>query len=249
MNDGLRNPGAAFSTLSSAVNLTIFDASADEIPLVRRDMCAAAARDKVAAVIFSDCDDLVLPDAIDLHLEALSKADISFGNLYMLAPQLGTGSEELYFSPEHLPVSVSVGGLDRGNVIGFGNSAVRHEVLTKGPHSFHKNVALADWFYFRQLLQSGYAACQTTAPVAQYRLMDAGLASIRPRICDEVFNRQANLLRTFLEHQPDRESFSVMIDFLTNLHSVSSAESVLASLPETRGPWFSYFFELCDELT
>ena len=249
VNDGLQDPVAALSTLSSAVNLAILDANEAEIPLVRRDMCAAAARENVSAVVFSDCDDLVLPDAIDLHLEALSKAEISYGNLYALAPQLGLGSEELYFSPERLPVSVTAGGLDRGNVIGFGNSAVRHDVLNKSTHYFHKDVLLADWFYFRQLVQSGYVAHQTTGPVTRYRMMDSGLASIRPRRCDEVFKRQAKLLRSFLERQPDRENFSVMIDFLTNLCSATNAESVLASLPESRGPWFSYLFELCDELT
>lgn len=245
VNDGLRDADHTLSALQFAAETKIIPTAAATIPLVRRDMCKVAASEDVNAVIFLDCDDVILPDAIKLHVDALSKADISYGNLKVLVAEHDVDTEELFFSPECIPRSVSFGGLDRGNVIGFGNSAVRKDVLANGLHGFHKDVELADWFFYRRLVQCGYVARQTAGPVARYRLLDTGLASKRPRHCDETFQRHINLLRVFLEHQPDHYRFSSVIEFLAGVQSDPGIERRLGSMSDKRGPWFSYLFELC----
>ncbi|GGE35183.1 hypothetical protein GCM10007276_10870 [Agaricicola taiwanensis] len=184
--DGLADPESSLAPLAGIMPVRLVPSEAggsDEasrLSAVRAAMLKAADASDADAVVFCDADDVLTPPALALHEAALSRADISVGDLQPIddrgqrfaAPMLGAA----------LPDVISPATLAETNVCGFSNTAVRRGTLRSVTQQPMPPVIAADWWTFAALLDAGYSACRADGVVAFYRqhagnILGAGGAS------------------------------------------------------------------------
>lgn len=239
VNDGLRDARQTLQSLTDWYDVQVLDVESVSPAMTRKAMIEAAGRSDAEAVIFSDCDDVPCQGAVATHLDALGQADFSYGNVV----ELGSDDSVLYFDPALLPEYAECGSLDRGNFVGFTNSAANRSTLARiTPRT---DVVLADWDFFRQAVECGCRGRRTQEPVARYRIADSGIASVRPGNYGDLLDRKCDLARDFLQRQPDAGKFESILDFINDRRYAGLGEKGRQILTR-KSPWFRFVFDLYD---
>jgi len=162
---------AALGRLPAGVMLDLRPASKPMTPAgLRRVMVEAAVQSEAEIVVFADFDDRLLPEALDLHAEALADAAISYGDMELIDEKghsLGRRFYEGTGVPAHFIGNSAIA--DR-NFIGFTNSAIRSANLKSEIPPIPDTVAAADWWFYTMILASGVRANQTRRKVTDYRV-------------------------------------------------------------------------------
>jgi hypothetical protein len=131
--------------------------------------------DRYDAVVFVDCDDVMIPSRIAAAREALEKHDVVGCALRVIDDDAReTGAvfmPEAGWRPEHL--------LPRHNVFGLSNTAYRTAVLRRGL-PFPADCVLIDWFLITRAWLGGADLWFDTTPHMYYRQYAQNIARVVP---------------------------------------------------------------------
>ncbi len=193
---GLEEPEAAVAPLRARVPVRLAEApESASLAAVRALMLRAAGETDAEVLVFVDMDDMLLPGALDSHLEALDGADFSYGDLIPIDAG-GGGIGLSFFAGARVPGEVSDhrAVLTR-NFLGFSNSALRRARLAEAACAVPSSVRAADWWVFTTLLAQGRCGKRTAVPVARYRSHPGNILGARPDPAPEAVLRRCDIVR------------------------------------------------------
>ncbi|MDH3738287.1 MAG: hypothetical protein OER92_03765 [Alphaproteobacteria bacterium] len=253
--DGLDNANEALADLAGHVDIVSVDVAAGRTPAgVRGAMLTTGQLSGTDILIFIDMDDLIAPQAIARHLEALREADFSYGDLDLVdasGRQLG----RRFFDKASVPDAVDdVLSIRDRNFLGFSNTAVRTHRISPVALMVPESIVAADWWFFTMLLLGGLRGKKTTGPVAAYRLHDANiLGAGAPRtVAQAIAQIEAMLLhyRAFSAYPALAERIDDTEHVLRALQ-MSSAHQIGAHLEtsdDVEGTWFEGLDRIAENL-
>ena len=83
--DGLENSGDALADLAGQLDIISVDVPVGRTPAgVRGAMLTAGQASGADILVFIDMDDVIAPQGLDRHLDALARADFSYGDLELI---------------------------------------------------------------------------------------------------------------------------------------------------------------------
>lgn len=194
--DDLADPGAAFAPLMRRMETHFVAAPPGSTPAaVRATMLEAARRSDAGALILLDLDDIPAPDLIDLHLAALERAEVSFGDVRLVDAE-GRPLAESFFEGAGVPEeATSPDALAARNFLGFSNAAIRRDALNERATAIPTDLVAADWWFFTTLLEAGARARRTARRVADYRMHEGNALGGRPDPALPAVLRRAQMMR------------------------------------------------------
>jgi len=108
-----------------------------------------------------------------MHGEALSAADISFGDLRLINAR-GEEIGSRFFDQADVPWQFAgADTIQSRNFLGLSNTALRRSAISDSALAIPDNVVAADWWLFTTLLLSGRKAQRVPGSVADYRIYGA----------------------------------------------------------------------------
>lgn len=180
LSDGLHATPDAYASIADALPLDIaVAATGSSIASVRRQLLSRARERAVDGVVLFDMDDIPAPDSLSAHANALADAEISYGDVRIIAVD-GTELSSSFFAGAGVPGAVSgPTALRFRNFIGFGNAALRKDAILPSALAIPEGLASPDWWFFTTLLHAGHTARRTQQHVAAYRQHPGNLLSGR----------------------------------------------------------------------
>jgi hypothetical protein len=174
--DNLRHPESAFFRLTAALPVRFVTTDASSPAAVRLSMLKSIRAEDTDMVVLSDCDDVMLPQAIAVHAEALDGADFSAGDLDLIdvAGQPVTG--HFFGSRNLLGIWDDWRWTLTGNPFGFTNTALAASAIPSLPGDIPSTITAVDWWLFATLLRRGCKARLVSGRVAKYRLHPTSVA-------------------------------------------------------------------------
>ena len=169
--DDLAEPDADFAPLAEAgLEVAIQHAPPRSSPAeVREAMLHAAIRSEAEILVFTDFDDLLQPDAVVTHKDALGDAEFSYGD-QLLVDVAGRAMGSSLYAAWQVPEAVSDPAvLLDGNFAGFSGAAIRRSFLASAFRSIPASVKATDWYVFNSLLFAGGRGRRCRKPVVRYR--------------------------------------------------------------------------------
>ena len=176
ISDGLKNASEALAPLYDNFPVTLINAhEGDSIPSIRNllfDTARSHGKDKL---IFSDCDDVLEPEAFIEHIHVLEKYDFSFSDQILINSQGQFLDKRLYDNWTVPDKVTSYQSLLDGNFIGFSGVAINREVLDNYNYHVPEGVLAVDWWFFSNILLQGAKGAKTKLPVVCYRQHDENI--------------------------------------------------------------------------
>lgn len=196
-------------------------------------------------VVFADCDDRLLPNALDIYASALEDAVIAVGDMRIMDAEGGDLGVR-FFERADIPTVVDgAQALDRRNWFGMTNTALHRGILESQRLSIPAEVRAVDWWLYRTLLDRGSRARSTATPTTWYRSSASGTLGYGPAQTIEALRRRLEIVRRHqiaISGRPSDE-----IERLTSrAHSDAAASALsdeMAQLPKT-GVWYDDVFDL-----
>lgn len=169
--DDFRAPEEFLAEAETICAVTVVKAPDQATPArVRRSLLLEATATPLDVLIFADIDDVLAPNAPDLHDAALATADISFGDLRLINAS-GEDTGARFFDHADIPWQViGADHLRNRNFLGLTNTAIRREAVRDAALAVPNNVVAVDWWLFTTLLQAGLKAQRVPGNVADYRI-------------------------------------------------------------------------------
>ena len=162
---------------------------------VRSTLLHAAAGSDVDVLAFTDIDDMLLPDGLRRHVEALQGADFSYGDQIPI-DEVGSVIGPPFMAGADVPWRLSdPNELLRRNFVGFSASAVWRRRVPERLLSIPHQVVAADWWFYTMLLHEGRRGARTSGPVVAYRSHQSNLLGPRPRATIEGMERRCDIVR------------------------------------------------------
>lgn len=131
--------------------------------------------------IFLDSDDTMSSNRIEILKRKLDSSYIVCNDLNLMNENNIIYQNSIWKNRLHEGFSFGYTFLKDKNIVGFGNTAFRRELL-KTEIVFNKNPLVADWFVFYQLLKKSKKACVFTSECQtnyrQHENNDAGIKEI-----------------------------------------------------------------------
>ncbi len=197
--DGLAEPQEALAPLAGHVETVSVEVPEGHTYAgVRRAMLAAGQRSGADVLVFIDMDDVLAPDGLDRHLDALLDADFSYGDMELIDAD-GTSLERRFFDHAAVPGEVEdIAAIRDRNFLGFSNTAVRTTRIAPVALIVPDGIVAADWWFFTMLLLGGLRGKKTAAPVASYRIHGANaLGAGAPQTVADAINQAEAMLRHY----------------------------------------------------
>jgi len=189
--DGLANPEKFFLPLEDMMPVTLIEAPGRLNPAgVRRILLEHAMKFGSEFLVFSDCDDILEPEAFHLHGQVLESCDFSYGDQLLMDAEGRLSGGTLYTDWSVPERTRGIGDLTNGNFVGFSGAAIKKSALNKEICDLPIGVLATDWWVFSRLLMQGAKGGQTRAPVVRYRQYGGNLHGALPS-----FDRDAVLSR------------------------------------------------------
>lgn len=254
VNDGLAGAEAVLSGAPGNCTPELVAGRAKTTPAgIRRQMLAAARRLGAEVLIFADADDILEPKAIDLHLRALERADISYGDMVLL-DQAGRDLGRRLFENCGVPRQIrETKEIAARNFLGFSNTAVRRRTLDARALSLPDTVRCADWWFFTVAVDAGWRGRQTSAPVAGYRLHGDNTLGAGPPASAVQARAQAKMLKAHLDSlaglpslKAQRQALLPGFDWLERAPD-REVEEALKARAGTPGVWLEHLSKLLAE--
>jgi hypothetical protein len=221
--------------------------SGGSITAVRNALFDLGRRSDVDHLVFVDLDDVLLPDALLLHSQALSRTDISFGDLRLMDAE-GTLSSRCMFDDRQFPDVIS--GSDillHQNFMGLSNTAIRRSSLG-ADIQVPEHLVSTDWWLFTNLLDHGLTASRAAGPVVGYRQHGANVlgggeaitVSGLKRRCRIAFEHFGALPPTPERHEA--QAVAARLQLWLESASTEEAEAMIRRYMPESGLWFEEVF-------
>lgn len=254
--DGLRDAKEALTDVAERLDVVTVEVSAGHTPAgVRREMLTAGQASGADVLVFIDMDDLIAPDALDLHLGALREADFSYGDMDLI-DGAGHSLGRRFFDNAGVPDRVGdVTAIRDRNFLGFSNTAVRTGRMAPVALTVPEDVVASDWWFYTMLLLGGLHGKKTTAPVASYRIYDANiLGAGAPRTAMDAIGQTEAMLRhyrAFSAHPALRARADETARVLSKLCNAPERELTekLAATGDAGGAWFEGIGRIAENLS
>ena len=189
---------------------------------VRSRMVRSAIQSNFDILIFLDMDDFLLEDGINYHLEALSDADISYGDLQLVDSDGHPIGKTLFTNIGVPNTVVSADMIREGNFFGFSNTAVKRASLDGIDIQIPSNLIASDWWFFSNLLSNGLIAKKTAGTVAAYRQHNANTLGADEATSLEQIQFRCKAALDHFEQLPVAPANSVIVEKLKFLSEVLS---------------------------
>ena len=202
--DGLVDPQEALAPLHKDISVCLAEIpSGVSFTGVRRLLLEKVLKTRDGFLIFTDCDDMLEPTALDRHAEALGQADFSFSD-QILIDESGKKLGRTLFQNWSVPQRVKeLSDLIDGNFVGFSGAALRAESLTGTLCRIPDQVIAVDWWFFSNLLLSGSQGIQTKEPVVRYRQHPGNTVGAEPTPTLEACLRRCAVILAHYASLPD----------------------------------------------
>lgn len=254
--DGLHDPEQSLAGLAGHVDIVTVDVPAGHTPAgVRRAMLTAGQASGADVLVFIDMDDLIAPDALDMHLGALRAADFSYGDMDLI-DGAGHSLGRRFFDNAGVPDQVeNVAVICDRNFLGFSNTAVRTGRMAPVALTVPEDVVAADWWFYTMLLLGGLHGKKTTAPVGSYRIHDANiLGAGAPRTATDAIGQTEAMLRhyrAFSAHPALRARADEIAQVLAKLRNAPERELTeqLGAWGDDAGAWFEGIGRIAENLS
>lgn len=237
VSDGLQNTTSALHRLARNLPLYLWYAPAGSSVAEVRELLLRRACDTGSDVlIFTDCDDVLLPEAIGAHLGALRTADFSYGDQILVGPDgedLDTSLYDCWSVPSCARDPLDL--LD-GNFIGFSGCAVWRDVLKAQNPSIPHDVVAVDWWLFTRILLSGRTGSQTERPVVRYRQHEANVVSLLPDPEPKTVLRRCEIARSH---------YAAFLDWPAAVARLESVERLIQEIVSDAGRTTSMIRSAC----
>jgi hypothetical protein len=212
--DNLDTPSKALANLSAELPAITVQSRVRSTPTeVRNAMLRAARASRAEILVFVDMDDVILPEALNLHRIALQSSEISYGELELI-DRNGQLTGFRFFEGADVPDAVTDPDVvTRRNFFGLSNTAVRADCLTESVSTVPGELVATDWWMYTQMLSEGCSARRTEDAVVGYRQhagnilggnADIEYGSILKR-CQIIRAHYAALKQTAARQAADRE--------------------------------------------
>ena len=142
-------------------------------------------------IVFTDCDDYLSKNRIEISLIKLEKSKIVFNDLNLIKKNKKTKfnyfsnriSNEEYFS---------LADLYNFNILGFTNTSLKKEVL-KNVSFLRNDIEVFDWYFWTTILCKEEAALFTNETVTNYRIHSANTAGLPQSLSKKLIIQGVNV--------------------------------------------------------
>jgi len=135
-------------------------------------------------IIFTDCDDIVASNRVEVIGGMLDTAIVVVNDLDIIGVN-GKKVKSSYFSQRFSEQEmITANSLCVGNLIGLTNAGARSEVFKKCPALISGDSIAFDWYLWSSILFSGVEAWFTSETSTKYRIYGSNTAGL-PQLIDE----------------------------------------------------------------
>ena len=154
-------------------------------------------------ILFQDADDLMTLDRIAVCKKFLSDFPLVVCDLDLINQQSKLIKEKVWSDRLEDSFEFDHQFIQNWNIVGFGNIALRRELIDVGIQDFKKSVRVADWFFFYQILYLSKAkGIFTNQARILYRQHDrnmVGLGSISEESIEKAFETKKEQYQALLK--------------------------------------------------
>lgn len=158
--------------------------------IIRQKLFKIAFNSDSKYFIFTDCDDLLKPNRLDISLNYLQKHDIVFNDLDIINEDKIIQQNRYFSKRLSNNYLVTKNDLLDSNVIGFTNSCCSSKVMSLFNDLEYDDVVALDWFLWSAALNENYNALFTNETTTKYRVYKDNIAGFMngiPTIKNLVF--------------------------------------------------------------
>ena len=202
--DRLDEARGTLGPLCDSLPVTLLDASAGTSPTaVRRHLLSTARQCDADILVFTDCDDVLEPDALASHAAALEGADFSYGD-QILIDSAGRPSGDTLFGHWNPPWhATGPGALLDGNFMGFSAAAIWRSRFPAEAAAPPPTVVATDWWVFTMLLMAGRKGARAPRPVVRYRQYAANANGLLPDASVDAVRCRASIAVAHFDALPE----------------------------------------------
>lgn len=248
--DDLENPKDALAPYADKIEISFVPTDAGTtITGVRNALFEKLKQDTAEVAVFLDMDDVMAPDGIQLHLDALAHADISYGDMWLIASD-GKALDGRLYEGIFIPDSVTCSDtLLQRNFLGLSNTAVRRTALDKLPSLVPDHLVATDWWLYTSLINAGCTARRTAAPIGAYRQHQSNVLGSNSAADLNSLAKRCKIVR---DHYAALPSNDVMKNLDQNVAAVEVAikqdpkglTRIMEQTSKTPGAWFEEIFQI-----
>lgn len=197
VNDGVKNAAESVKQVGGIEPLEWLEVEPGHTPAAIRGLLFEKLRTlDFDTVVFADCDDALLPDALAQYETALKSADFAFGDQELMNTS-GLPLNQNLFSKWNVPETLQdPRQLFAGNFVGFSAVAMTRKCLLALPRHIPADLIAIDWWVFTMALFQKMRGQKTQKPVVRYRQHLANTYA-------ESLNKRIDTVRTHFKHLPD----------------------------------------------
>ena len=182
-NDGVTRADSYFHQLRQPKEIIPVDGNGVGDVRFKALQCLKARKD-LACIIFQDMDDQLSRNRVEVSLDLLQNYDLVCNDLSTFDAS-GNTSSSLWSSRLENNFEFDASFIERWNIVGLGNTAIRKSLLER-PFHHSKEVLAYDWFLFYQLMKNNNTtAVFTTSCQTLYRQYAGNNAGIPGRINEQ----------------------------------------------------------------
>jgi len=211
LNDGMPNENNFIPDIPDRIQLLPVTGTIAKVREQGVDLLMDSNYEKI---IFADADDYFSENRVGNAAKALESVDIYVNDLSSVNEKEELISKNYFSRRLGKQFEIEPGFILRKNILGLGNSAVRHSALRK--IYIPDDTIAVDWLIFTDMLLNGSTALFKSDSVSYYRQHDkntAGLKSITPDKVMHSLKVQIQNASYFAEHsQPHHEWHSKLLD-------------------------------------
>jgi hypothetical protein len=172
---------------------------------VRYELIKIAVNAGYEKIIFTDCDDMLCMNRVEVSSELLERSPIVVNDLNIINEENSVQKNHYFLNRIEEGYIITVDNLLHSNMMGLTNTSATRDVLEKTIKNMKTvNVVAFDWLLWTQALLHGYNAEFTASTTTNYRVYSGNVAGLPQSI-----NRESVLRGVAIKEKHYGELFSV----------------------------------------
>lgn len=188
-NDGVDQ--SDFLPFLKKINFETIDVSG-KLSDIRRKLILEAT-EKYKKIIFSDSDDILYKNRVELVSKMLNKNHIVINDIDLLNEKKDLIKKNYFSNRLKDGCKITIKSLLIGNMMGLSNTAARAEVFYKCPALLHGNPYAFDWYLWSSVLLNNLKAKFTNKTSIKYCCRSNSLTELEGVIDKDYVSRVVNL--------------------------------------------------------